>query len=577
MPITYVPDPQKADGQGIPTIYDLSAKDSCYVGTTENITLAGLQTIDGVSVPSGARVLVKDQDDTAENGIWVAQEGAWYRPLDADSWDRLVGASTLVLFGDTLAASEWVTDTWYGGVLNYDAIGWTAITVSGSPVVPGHGIVVEGDTVHAIQSTDYDVAGVVYADSVSSLAITPANSGATNQFLASANGDPPVFQDVAITDVVSLPGALSGESRARVVADGTLGVSVDAKVNRSGDSMSGQLTVPRLISTGSLTGQDSATFAGDVTANSLTLPNAGVSVGQGQMAWNNTEMTVDVGMRAGSGVVLQLGQELHLYAVNDGDDDIADGQIVWVHGSSEQRTCVQLASAADRTSARAVIGMATQNIAKNQRGYITVVGIVHGLNTASIPEGSPLYLSTTPGGVQTIPPQKPNSVVFVGVCVKSHGSDGHLWVKPVDIAFFRGHPDVFVRQAINQDMLYWDTGTGVWKAGYPTYANFNNVTVNGTVSFATSPSVPILTTTSSLVLAGTHHTVFANTTLNNINVVVPSGTSLGGREYRIKKVAAANTLSIIANGWIDDMSVLNITDNYTAVTIVSDGAHWKIV
>jgi len=53
------------------------------VATTGNIVLSGLQTIDGVTLTVGERVLVKDQTDTAENGIRLASEGDWPRAPDA--------------------------------------------------------------------------------------------------------------------------------------------------------------------------------------------------------------------------------------------------------------------------------------------------------------------------------------------------------------------------------------------------------------------------------------------------------------------------------------------------------------
>lgn len=42
---------------------------SVLAATTENITLSGFQSIDGVSVSSGFNVLVKDQTTTSENGV----------------------------------------------------------------------------------------------------------------------------------------------------------------------------------------------------------------------------------------------------------------------------------------------------------------------------------------------------------------------------------------------------------------------------------------------------------------------------------------------------------------------------
>ena len=55
------------------------------VATTANITLSGTQTIDGVSVVAGDRVLVKDQTDQKTNGIYVVASGSWSRATDADN------------------------------------------------------------------------------------------------------------------------------------------------------------------------------------------------------------------------------------------------------------------------------------------------------------------------------------------------------------------------------------------------------------------------------------------------------------------------------------------------------------
>lgn len=47
--------------------------------TTANITLSGLQTIDGVALVASDKVLVKNQDTTSQNGFYIVDEAAWER------------------------------------------------------------------------------------------------------------------------------------------------------------------------------------------------------------------------------------------------------------------------------------------------------------------------------------------------------------------------------------------------------------------------------------------------------------------------------------------------------------------
>ena len=78
-------------------------KQPVLVATTTNITLSGLQSIDGITVVAGDRVLVKDQTVVTNNGIYVAASETWARSTDADSNLDLVGAVVTVLDGSASA------------------------------------------------------------------------------------------------------------------------------------------------------------------------------------------------------------------------------------------------------------------------------------------------------------------------------------------------------------------------------------------------------------------------------------------------------------------------------------------
>ena len=83
----------------------LAYKAPCLVATTSNITLNGAQTIDGVSVGySGERVLVKNQSDLTQNGIYNAETSDWTYAQDWDNNNNVaLGTQVLVVSGSTNA------------------------------------------------------------------------------------------------------------------------------------------------------------------------------------------------------------------------------------------------------------------------------------------------------------------------------------------------------------------------------------------------------------------------------------------------------------------------------------------
>lgn len=74
------------DNAVIEALAKLDFKHSAVVATTANIALSGIQTIDGVLLPADARVLVKNQTQAKDNGLYVVSStGVWKRAQDADT------------------------------------------------------------------------------------------------------------------------------------------------------------------------------------------------------------------------------------------------------------------------------------------------------------------------------------------------------------------------------------------------------------------------------------------------------------------------------------------------------------
>ena len=78
----------------------LSWKEPALAASLGNIaSLSGPQTIDSVSLVAGDRVLVKDQDDASENGIYTVQTGAWTYAIGGDVWSEYIGAIIFIVKG----------------------------------------------------------------------------------------------------------------------------------------------------------------------------------------------------------------------------------------------------------------------------------------------------------------------------------------------------------------------------------------------------------------------------------------------------------------------------------------------
>lgn len=70
--------------KAIQTFAAADMKKTVRVATTGAIALSGLQSIDGVALAAGDRVLVKNQANAAQNGLYSAGGGVWVRTQDAD-------------------------------------------------------------------------------------------------------------------------------------------------------------------------------------------------------------------------------------------------------------------------------------------------------------------------------------------------------------------------------------------------------------------------------------------------------------------------------------------------------------
>ena len=144
--------------------------------TTENITLSGAQTIDGVSVVAGDRVLVKNQTDASENGIYVASATAWARSADADEDDEVTGGMFVFVEEGTMwADTGWVLAT--DGAITVDTTDLNFAQFSGAGAYEaGNGLTRSGTIFSAdFEDTDGNINAVGTADAGTSTKVARAD------------------------------------------------------------------------------------------------------------------------------------------------------------------------------------------------------------------------------------------------------------------------------------------------------------------------------------------------------------------------------------------------------------------
>jgi hypothetical protein len=200
-------------------------------------------------------------------------------------------------------------------------------------------------------------------------------------------------------------------------------------------------------------------------------PAATTEVTAGMLGWNADDATLNVGIN--DNVTLQVGQEMLYYVKNQTGGNISNGQVVQFNGTvgASGRLLISLARADTTSESKYVMGIATEDIANGEDGFVTAFGKVRGIDTdgstcsETWADGDILYLSaTTAGCLTSTEPSAPNLKIPIAAVVNA-ANNGTLFVRPTFYPRIEDIHNVDVSGATDGQVLTYVASTGTWEPG----------------------------------------------------------------------------------------------------------------
>jgi hypothetical protein len=161
---------------------DLAIKAPVRAATTgSGITLSGLQTIDGIALAAGDRVLVKDQTDATTNGIYNAQTSTWTRAIDANNNSQFAQGLMVAVAGGAVNANGLFRLTTANPItLGTSALTWSlttppigvgGLTITPATLSPNQGLVISQNGAGTVGSA-YSYNSIAITDNINAGANT---------------------------------------------------------------------------------------------------------------------------------------------------------------------------------------------------------------------------------------------------------------------------------------------------------------------------------------------------------------------------------------------------------------------
>jgi hypothetical protein len=387
----------------------LDIKASCLYTTTNNITLSGLSTQAGGDWPSsladGDRILVKNQTNQAQNGIYAASASGWTRTADMNNWSEVPGAFTFIEDGATLSSTGWVTTAGSIGTIGVTNMPWTQFS--------GAGTYTAGDGLQLISNAfSVKLNGTSLDASASGLRISTTWPGQTSITTLGtiATGT------WAATDVAVLHGGTGASdaptARANLSA-AILGANNDIT---SMSAITGGIATPSYV---------------DFNHTQSPLPTNTTA----RLYYDSTDQFQTLAFQMNGNVVQKIGEE-QFYRIKC-QGAITKGQVVSFAGTlgASGGLVGKAATGLTKDQGQYILGLAAESGNNNDWIFVVSFGEVKQINTTGGAEnwaqGDELFYNpAVTGGLTKNKPAVPNAIVLMAAVVNVGSSNGILFVRP---------------------------------------------------------------------------------------------------------------------------------------------------
>jgi uncharacterized membrane protein len=131
----------------------LDVKASVRAVATSNITLSGTQSVDGVTLAGGDRVLVIGQSTASQNGIYIVSSGAWARASDAAQSSQVTSGLYAFVEEGSNSGGGFILTTPNPITLGTTNLAFTQFTGAGE-ITAGAGLTKTGNSIDAVGTTN---------------------------------------------------------------------------------------------------------------------------------------------------------------------------------------------------------------------------------------------------------------------------------------------------------------------------------------------------------------------------------------------------------------------------------------